>query len=126
MSPVWPGPGTNGDVLGTTTADDEDAEELLGGAEEVLSGADELLGGTDVELSGADELLGGTDALVGGAFDVLDGADERVVGGADGLVDDWLGEGDVGVGVGVEEGQDTQNTLCLAAPCSPVNVQKSL
>ena len=65
MSPVWPGPGTNGDVLGTTTADDEDADELLDGAEDVLSGADELLGGTDVELSGADELLGGTDELLG-------------------------------------------------------------
>ena len=39
-----------------------------------------------------------------------------------------VGEGDVGVGagVGVEEGQDTQNTFCLAAPCSPANVQKSL
>jgi len=39
-----------------------------------------------------------------------------------------VGEGDVGVGtgVGVEEGQDTQNTFCLAAPCSPVNVQNSL
>lgn len=38
------------------------------------------------------------------------------------------GEGDVGAGagVGVEEGQDTQNTFCLAAPCSPANVQKSL
>jgi len=35
-----------------------------------------------------------------------------------------VGEDDVGVGVGV--GQDTQNTFCLAAPCSPVNVQKSL
>ena len=113
LSPVWPGPGTKGDVLGTTTADDE---ELLGGAEEVLSGADELLGGTDELLSEADELLGGTDALVGGAFDVLDGPDELVLGGTD----DVLG------GVGVEEGQDTQNTLCLAAPCSPVNVQKSL
>jgi len=32
----------------------------------------------------------------------------------------------VGVGLGVEEGQDTQNTFCLAAPCSPANVQKSL
>ena len=102
LSPVWPGPGTNGDVLGTTTADDEDADELLGGAEDVLSGADELLGGTD--------------ALVGGAFDVLDGADELVLDGTD----DVLG------GVGVEDGQDTQNALCLAAPCSPVNVQKSL
>jgi hypothetical protein len=66
LSPVWPGPGTNGDVLGTTTADDEDAEELLGGAEEVLSGADELLGGTDVELSAADELAGGADEVDGG------------------------------------------------------------
>jgi hypothetical protein len=69
LSPVWPGPGTNGDVLGTTTADDEDAEdaeELLGGAEEVLSGADELLGGTDVELSAADELVGGADEVDGG------------------------------------------------------------
>jgi hypothetical protein len=28
--------------------------------------------------------------------------------------------------VGAEEGQDTQNTFCLAAPCSPANVQKSL
>jgi hypothetical protein len=126
LSPVWPGPGTKGDVLGMTTADDEDADELLGGAEDVLSGADELLGGTDVELSGADELLGGTDALVGGTFDELDGADELVLGGIDELVDGGLGADDVGVGVGVEEGQDTQNTLCLAAPFSPVNFQKSL
>jgi hypothetical protein len=39
-----------------------------------------------------------------------------------------VGEDDVGVGVGVGvgEGQDTQNTFCLAAPCSPANVQKSL
>ena len=37
-----------------------------------------------------------------------------------------VGEGDVGVGVGVGAGQDTQNTFCLAAPCSPANVQKSL
>jgi hypothetical protein len=102
LSPVWPGPGTNGDVLGTTAADDEDAEELLGGAEDVLSGADELLGGTD--------------ELVDGGFDVLDGADD-VLGGTEALVDG---------GVGVEEGQDTQNTLCLAAPFSPANVQKSL
>ena len=101
LSPVWPGPGTNGDVLGTTAADD-DAEELADGAEDVLSGADELL-------SGADELLGGTDALVGGGFDDELGADEVDIGGVE-----------------VEEGQDTQNTLCLAAPFSPVNVQKSL
>jgi hypothetical protein len=112
LSPVWPGPGTKGDVLGMTTADDEDADELLGGAEDVLSGADELLGGTD--------------ALVGGTFDELDGADELVLGGIDELVDGGLGADDVGVGVGVEEGQDTQNTLCLAAPFSPVNFQKSL
>jgi hypothetical protein len=115
LSPVSPGPGTNGDVLGTTAADDEDAEELLGGAEKVLSGADELLGGTDVELSGADELLGGTDGLVDGGF-VLGGADD-VLGGTEALLDG---------GVGVEEGQDTQNTLCLAAPFSPVKFQKSL
>ena len=66
LSPVWPGPGTNGEVLGTT-AGDEAADELLdvvSGADDVVSGADELLGGTD-------ELLGGTDALVGGADDVL-------------------------------------------------------
>ena len=37
-----------------------------------------------------------------------------------------LAEALVDGGVGVEEGQDTQNTLCLAAPFSPVNVQKSL
>lgn len=42
-----------------------------------------------------------------------------------GVGEDDVGVG-VGVGVGVEEGQDTQNTFCLAAPCSPVNVQKSL
>jgi X-X-X-Leu-X-X-Gly heptad repeat protein len=58
LSPVWPGPGTNGDVLGTTAAD-EDAEELLSGADELLSGADELLSGADELLSGADELLSG-------------------------------------------------------------------
>jgi len=115
LSPVWPGPGTNGDVLGTTTADDEDADELLGGAEDVLSGADELLAGTDVELSGADDVLGGADEVDGG-FDVSLGVDD-VLGGTEALVDG---------GVGGEEGQDTQNTLCLAAPFSPVNVQKSL
>jgi hypothetical protein len=118
LSPVWPGPGTNGDVLGTTAGDED--------AEDVLSAVDELLDGADIELSGADELLGGTDALVGGAFDVLDGADELVLGGTDELVDGGLGADDVGLGVGVEEAQDTQNTLCLAAPFSPVNVQKSL
>ena len=31
-----------------------------------------------------------------------------------------------GVGLGAGEGQDTQNTFCLAAPCSPANVQNSL
>lgn len=51
------------------------------------------------------------------------GAGEDGVGA--GVGEDDVGVG-VGVGVGVEEGQDTQNTFCLAAPCSPVNVQKSL
>lgn len=51
------------------------------------------------------------------------GAGEDDVGA--GVGEDDVGVG-VGVGVGVEEGQDTQNTFCLAAPCSPVNVQKSL
>jgi hypothetical protein len=125
LSAVSPGPGTNGDVFGTTAAD-EDAEEPPDDAVDVLSGADELLDGADVELSGADELLGGTDALVGGTFDELDGADELVLGGTDALVDGGLGADDVGVGVGVDEAQDTQNTFCLAAPFSPVNVQKSL
>jgi hypothetical protein len=58
------------------------------------------------------------------------GAGEEDVGAGVGQVHVGVGvgEGDVGVGtgVGVEEGQDTQNTFCLAAPCSPVNVQKSL
>ena len=51
------------------------------------------------------------------------GAGEDDVGA--GVGEDDVGVG-VGVGVGVEEGQDTQNTFCLAAPCSPANVQKSL
>jgi hypothetical protein len=48
--------------------------------------------------------------------------------GAEGDVGVGTSEGDVGVGVGVggEEEQDTQNTFCLAAPCSPVKFQKSL
>ena len=68
-----------------------------------------------------------------GEDDVGAGAGEDDVGvgvGEDGAVGVGVGEDDVGVGVGVgvgvEEGQDTQNTFCLAAPCSPVNVQKSL
>ena len=50
--------------------------------------------------------------------------------------DDGLGLGDAAVGVGDAvvgggdvggvAGQDTQNTLCLAEPFSPANVQKSL
>ena len=58
-----------------------------------------------------------------GEDDVGAGAGEDDVGAGAG--EDDVGAG-VGVGVGVEEGQDTQNTFCLAAPCSPVNVQKSL
>ena len=58
-----------------------------------------------------------------GEDDVGAGAGEDDVGA--GVGEDDVGVG-VGVGVGVEEGQDTQNTFCLAAPCSPVNVQKSL
>ena len=53
------------------------------------------------------------------------GAGEDDVGAGAGEDDVGVGAG-AGVGVGVEEGQDTQNTFCLAAPCSPVNVQKSL
>jgi hypothetical protein len=123
LSPVWPGPGTNGDVLGTT-AGDEDADELPGGTEDVLSGAEELLSAADELLGWADELLGGTGAELSGAdepvdggFDVLGGADALLLGGTEELVDG---------AVGAEEAQDTQNTLCLATPCSPVNVQKSL
>jgi hypothetical protein len=58
-----------------------------------------------------------------GEDDVGAGVGEDDVGA--GVGEDDVGVG-VGVGVGVEEGQDTQNTFCLAAPCSPVNVQKSL
>lgn len=53
----------------------------------------------------------------------------EVVGLGLGLGDDGLGLGDVVAGggdVGGVAGQDTQNTLCLAEPFSPVNVQKSL
>jgi hypothetical protein len=60
---------------------------------------------------------------------VTPGAGEDDVGPGVGQVHVGVGVGEdvrVGVGVGVEEGQDTQNTFCLAAPCSPVNVQKSL
>ena len=88
LSPVWPGPGTNGEVLGTT-AGDEAADELL----DVVSGADELLGGADDVVSGADDVVSGADELLGGAEDVVSGADE-LLGGADGLVggaDDVLG-----------------------------------
>jgi hypothetical protein len=67
----------------------------------------------------------GEDGVTPGA-----GEDDVVVGAGVGQVHVGVGvgEGDVGVGVGVGagEGQDTQNTFCLAAPCSPVNVQKSL
>jgi hypothetical protein len=65
-----------------------------------------------------------------GEDDVGPGAGEEDVGPGVGQVHVGfgVGEGDVGVGVGVGagEGQDTQNTFCLAAPCSPANVQKSL
>jgi hypothetical protein len=65
-----------------------------------------------------------------GEDDVGPGAGEDDVGPGAGDVGVGVGEDDVGVGfgvgVGVEEGQDTQNTFCLAAPCSPANVQKSL
>jgi hypothetical protein len=55
--------------------------------------------------------------------DVGPGAGEEDVAVGVGVGEDDVG---VGVGVGVGEGQDTQNTFCLAAPCSPANVQKSL
>jgi hypothetical protein len=58
-----------------------------------------------------------------GEDDVGPGAGEDDVGV--GVGEDDVGVG-FGVGVGVEEGQDTQNTFCLAAPCSPANVHKSL
>ena len=52
LSPVWPGPGTNGEVLGTT-AGDEAADELLCRTPRTwLSGADELLSGADDVVSG--------------------------------------------------------------------------
>ena len=61
---------------------------------------------------------------------VTPGAGEDDVGAGVGHVHVGVGAGEggvgVGAGVGVEEGQDTQNTFCLAAPCSPANVQKSL
>ncbi len=40
--------------------------------------------------------------------------------------DDGDGEGGVGDGLGVGAAHFTQNTLCLAEPCSPVKFQKSL
>jgi hypothetical protein len=67
-----------------------------------------------------------------GEDDVGPGAGEDDVGAGVGEDDVGVGVGEddvrvgVGVGLGVEEGQDTQNTFCLAAPCSPANVQKSL
>jgi putative membrane protein len=95
LSPVWPGPGTNGEVLGTT-AGDEAADELLdvvSGADDVVSGADELLGGADDVVSGADEVVSGADELLGGTDELLGGTDE-LLGGTDALVggaDDVLG-----------------------------------
>ena len=65
-----------------------------------------------------------------GEDDVGPGAGEEDVGPGVGQVHVGFGVGEadvgVGVGVGAGEGQDTQNTFCLAAPCSPANVQKSL
>ena len=58
--------------------------------------------------------------------DVIVGDGDIVVGGGDIVV----GGGDIVVGgggdVGGVPGQDTQNTLCLAAPFSPAKVQNSL
>ena len=57
--------------------------------------------------------------------DVIVGDGDIVVGGGDIVV----GGGDIVVGggdVGGVAGQDTQNTLCLAAPFSPAKVQNSL
>jgi hypothetical protein len=94
LSPVWPGPGTNGEVLGTMAVELDDdalldtADEDVSGADEVVSGADELLGaddvvsGADEDVSGADELLAGVDD---GGFEV--GGTDELLGG----VDDGLG-----------------------------------
>jgi hypothetical protein len=79
LSPVWPGPGTNGEVLGTT-AGDEDADKLLDGAEDVLSGAEELLSEADELLSDADELLSDADELLSDADELLSDADELLGG----------------------------------------------
>jgi hypothetical protein len=62
-------------------------------------------------------VVGGGVIVVGGGVIVVGGG-VIVVGG--GVI--VVGGGDVG---GVP-GQDTQNTLCLAAPFSPANVQNSL
>jgi hypothetical protein len=64
LSPVWPGPGTNGEVLGTT-AGDVAADELLGGAD-VVSGADDVVSGVDGVVSGVDGVVGGVDDGLGG------------------------------------------------------------
>ena len=61
------------------------------------------------------------DVIVGDG-DIVVGGGDIVVGGGDIVV----GGGDIVVGGGVGPGQDTQNTLCLAAPFSPANVQNSL
>ncbi len=71
LSPVWPGPGTNGEVLGTT-AGDVAADELLGG-EDVVSGADEEVSGVDGVVSGVDGVVSGVDGVVGGVDDGLGG-----------------------------------------------------
>jgi hypothetical protein len=77
LSPVWPGPGTNGEVLGTT-AGDEAADELLSGADDVVSGADDVVSGADELLAGVDGVVSGVDGVVSGVDGLVGGADEEL------------------------------------------------
>jgi hypothetical protein len=78
LSPVWPGPGTNGEVLGTT-AGDVAADELLGGAD-VVSGADDVVSGADDVVSGVDGVVSGVDGVVSGVDGVVGGVDDGLGG----------------------------------------------
>ena len=78
-----------------------------------------LLTGVGAGAGGAEDVGLGLGAVVGVAVDVVLGVGVSVVVGV------TVGVG-VGVGVVVGTAHATQNTFCLAKPCSPVKFQKSL
>ena len=71
LSPVCPGPGTNGDVLAGVDT----------GGVDVDGGAVEVNGGVDVDGGGAVVVEGGGVDVVGGGVDVVGGGAVDVVGG---------------------------------------------